>query len=172
MITDRISLNLAYIYLSQLQNTTGTITDIELVKIPFDKNYTKGTTRFSMLSDMHTYIQNNAQLIKFSDLECKPLSLYELKALNIVIDNSAKNFVYSENRVFKTKSININQGALDILNKSYIPKFIEVLNQFNDLRVNEYIKLQNLYIDCGYIHRFFEEDYKKLQELYKKNKTI
>jgi hypothetical protein len=171
MITDRISLNLAYLYLRQFENTIGKITDIEMVKIPLASNTSKGLTRFANLADALTFIQANTPLIPFDKLDCSPLSLYEIKAINVETDNSNKNFIYSEDKVFKTKSTNVNQAGLDILNKSYMPNYIKVLNQFNEIKFNEYIELQYTYIDCGYINTFFIEDYQELLALYKKYKN-
>jgi len=171
MISDRISLNLAYIYLRQFENTIGKITDIEMNKIPMVGNTNKGLTRFSDLPSVLTFIQNNAPLVPFDKLDCGPLSLYEIKAINVVIDNANKNLVTSDNRVFKTMSANVNQAGLDILNTQYIPEYLKVLNTFNEIKTNEYIELQFDYIDCGYINTFFEEDYIKVQELYKKYKN-
>lgn len=172
MIVDRISLNLAYIYLKQFEETIGKITDIELSKTPFDSNRTKGLSRFNSTSEMRTWIQQNAPLISFDKLDCKPMALYEIKSFNVVIGNATKNFVYNDNRTFKTLSVNVNQTGLEILNKSYMPIFLEVLKQFNEIRLDEYILLQYTYIDCGYIYTFFIEDYQQLQQLYKKYKTL
>ena len=172
MITDRISLNLAYIYLSQVEETIGTLTDIELTKTPFNINRTKGPQRFQSLAELKTYIQHNAPLIPFDKLDCQPLALYEVKSFNTIISNATKNFIYNEDRVFKTKSENVNATGTEIMNQSYVPKFLEVLKQFNEIRLDEYILLQYKYIDCGYIYTFFLEDYRQLQQLYKKYKTL
>lgn len=172
MITDRISLNLAYLYLRQFENTIGKITNIELTKIPLASNTSKGLTRFTDLTHVLTFIQENTVLIPFDKLDCNPLSLYEIKAINVETDNSNKNFIYNEDKVFKTKSNNVNQTGLDILNKSYMLNYLKILNQFNEIKLDEYIQLQYTYIDCGYINTFFLEDYKELQELYKKYKNI
>lgn len=172
MITDRISLNLAYIYLKQFEETIGQITDIEITKTPFDSKVVKGLQRFNSTSELLSYIKQNAPIIPFSRLDCKPLALYEIKAFNVVIDNATRNFVYNDSRVFKTASQNVNKTGLEIMNQSYIPAFIKVLNQFNEIRLNEYILIQYTYIDCGYISTFFIDDYQQLQDLYKKYKSI
>lgn len=172
MITDRISLNLAYIYLSQVEETIGTLTDIELTKTPFNNNTTKGLQRFQSVAALKKYVQTDAPLIPFDQLDCNPLNLYEVKSFNVIINNATKNFVYNDNRVFKTKSDNVNSTATEIMNKSYMPYFLEVLKRFNDIVLDEYILLQYTYIDCGYIYTFFIEDYEKLQELYKKYKRL
>lgn len=172
MITDRISLNLAYIYLKQFEETIGKITDIEISKTPFDVNRTKGLSRFNSISELLNYIQQNVPLIPFDKLDCKPLAIYEIKSFNVQISNSSKNYVYSDERVFKTNSINVNSTGLEILNKSYMPIFLQLLSQFNEIRLDEYILLQYTYIDCGYINTFFIEDYQLLQQLYKKYKLI
>ena len=60
---------------------------------------------------------------------------------------------------------------MDILNKQYVPEFLEVLNEFNNFILSEYILLQYTYIECGYIEVFFGVSMEKLEELYKKYKN-
>ena len=172
MITDRISLNLAYIYLTQVEENTGMLIDIELTKYTILHNVTKGIVRFKNLVAFKKYINSNAPLIKFDKLDCQPLNLFELKAFNIVLNNSKKNFIYNDNRIFKTKNPDINNANLDILNKSYMPKFKSIDNEFKKLKLDEYIIQQLTYIDCGYIYTFFSNDYQQLRELFKKYKNI
>lgn len=171
MITDRISLHIAYIYLTQVEETMGKLSNIEFSKRTLTKNVTKGLKRFANLKEFKTYIKTQAPLIAFDKLDCQPVSLYELKAFNIITPQNNKNFVYSDNRTFKLTS-RLNDTGLQILNRSYIPKFNKVLQQFQNLEFDEYIIQQYTYIDCGYIYTFFNEDYQQLRDLYKKYKNI
>lgn len=174
MITDIISLNIAYVYLSQIQQSVGDVTDIELVKTAFTDSSRKGLPRFSNLAALKSYININAPLVPFNKLDCGPISLYEVKALNVIGADSTKNFFTrsdSPTSNFVKKSTNTGMDfALEILNKSYMPEYLKILNQFNKIRFDEYILIQYEYIDCGYINTFFAEDYANLETLYKKYK--
>lgn len=171
MITDRISLHIAYIYLTQVEETIGKISNIGFSKKTLNSNNTKGLKRFTDLKQFKKFIQVDAPLIPFDKLDCQPLSLYELKAFNIQTPQNNKNFVYSDNRTFKLFS-NLNKTGLEILNRSYVPQFNKILKQFKKLEFDEYIIEQYTYIDCGYIYTFFSEDYQQLRDLYKKYKNI
>jgi len=174
MITDRISLNLIYIYLDQFQSNQGVIDNIQVsVKLKLEGN-TK-TIKFSNLDNLKEFINQFAPLTNLSDISCFPLRLFELKSFNTVIDygesNSNKNMVINNERIFTTTSRNIDSANLDILNKSYVPSFIQVMNAFDNLNRTEYILDQNNYIDCNYIQVYFEEQLAKIIELYKKYKN-
>jgi|TARA_B110000090_G_C13247754_1_gene395128 hypothetical protein len=174
MITDRISLNLIYIHLDQFQSNQGPIDNIQIsVKLKLESN-TK-TINFSSLENLNEFINQFAPLTGVSDIACFPLRLFELKSFNTVIDfgesSSNKNTVINNERVFTTTSNNIDAANLDILNKSYMPAFIKVMNAFDNLTRTEYILDQNNYIDCNYIQVYFEEQLVKVIELYKKYKN-
>ena len=79
--------------------------------------------------------------------------------------------VINNERNFTTTSRNIDAANLDILNKSYVPSFIQVMNAFDNLTKTEYILDQNNYIDCNYIQVYFEGQLTKVIELYKKYKN-
>lgn len=174
MITDRISLNLIYIHLDQFQNNQGPIDNIQIsVKLKEDNN-TK-TISFSNLTNLNEFINQFAPLTNLTDISCFPLRLFELKSFNVTVDygesGSNKNYIISNERTFTTTSNNIDTANLDILNKSYVPAFIEVMNAFDNLNKTEYILDQNNYIDCNYIQVYFENQLVKVIELYKKYKN-
>jgi len=175
MITDRISLNLIWIYLDQYQSNSGPIDSIEISLTQHASRTTKGIPSFATLNDLKTFINQNAPLTNFDKIECKPLNLYELKSFNVTLPMTGsltnKNFVINNNRTFQTDSKNLNKANMDVLNKGYVPLFKEVLKAFEDLKLDEYILLQYTYIDCGYIQVYFNDVLGKVQELYKKYKN-
>ena len=176
MITDRISLNLAYIYLSKFQSNEGPISDILLWKTLYDYPGTKLETRFSSLSDFKTWIDQVAPMKSFIDLECFPLAIYELMSFTVTktiygVDSttSNKNVVSNDNRLFKTNSDNINTASLLLFNdtkESYMKFFKDLLKEFNELKLDEYILIQREYIDCKYIEVYFEKSLAALEALY------
>lgn len=171
MITDRISLHIAYIYLKQFEEITGPISNIDFSKKTLFGNIPKTGPPFNNLVAFKTFIDTEAPLVAFDRLDCQPLSLYELKSLNVTIDG-VNSFIYSDKGIFKTSHQNVSQVSLDVLNVSYRNKFNKILAQFNTLQFDEYILQQYTYIDCKYIFTFFNEDYQKLRELFKKYKKL
>lgn len=175
MITDRISLNLIWIYLDQFQSNTGVIDTIRVSVKPHVPGPTKSIPAFQDLNSLKQFIDQNAPLSNLDNLECKPLNLYELKSFNVTLplvgSTTNKNFVVNNNRVFQTDSNNINKANMDILNKGYVPAFKEVLDAFEGLELDEYILVQYTYVDCGYIQVYFNDLLEKVQQLYKKYKN-
>lgn len=171
MITDRISLHIAYIYLQQFEEITGPISDISFSKKTLFENTTKTKPDFSNLTAFKTFIDTEAPLVAFDRLDCQPLSLYELKSLNVNI-NGVNSFIYNDGGIFKANHQVVSQVSLDVLNVSYYKEFNKILAQFNTLQFDEYILQQYTYIDCKYIFTFFNEDYQKLRELFKKYKKL
>tara|TARA_R110002096_G_scaffold279062_1_gene473236 strand:+ start:202 stop:729 length:528 start_codon:yes stop_codon:yes gene_type:complete len=174
MITDRISLNLIYIHLDQFQSNKGPINNIQIsVKLKLESN-TK-TIHFSSLENLNEFINKFAPLTGVGNIACFPLRLFELKSFNTVIDygesSSNKNTVINNERTFTTTSRNIDTANLDILNKVYVPAFLQVMDAFNNLTRTEYILDQNNYINCNYIQIYFEGQLSKVIELYKKYKN-
>ena len=171
MITDRISLNLIWIYLDQFQSNQGPVDDIS-IRYHSNEDSTVRKIIFANLDELNTHIQANAPLSNFNDIECFTLNLYELVKFNTVIDiggtTSNKNIVsLDSDGSYTTNSFNINQANLDIINISYASKYREVYKQFKDLILDEYIIMQKMYIDCGYIQVYFEAQLIELQELYR-----
>ena len=137
MVTDRISLNLAYLYLRDFEAIEGQLSEITFRKTMYDYPGSKLETSFASLNDFKYWIDFNAPLIAFDDLECFPLSIYELVSVNVIKPVTNKNKVISDNRVFRTASENINSASLIILNQNYMQNFLKVLNQFNQLKLDD-----------------------------------
>lgn len=173
MIVDRITLNLIALYLDQFQQNQGTIDSIEVTKVTKSFGSPKSLVAFPNLQSFKTFVNQNAPLIPTEDVECFPLSLYELKSFNVTVDlgesTSNKNFVINNNRTFKTDSRNI-QSANMIIMQEYVKEFLVVLKQFDELIIYEYIQDQYTYIDCGYIEVLFNDAMNRILELYKKYK--
>jgi hypothetical protein len=176
MITDRISLNLIYIYLDQFQSNQGPLDNIQIsVRKILDKN-TK-TINFSSLDNLEEFIEEFAPISSIYEMQCRPMSLmlFELKSFNTIVDygetNSNKNTISSTEREFDTRSRNIHRANLDILNKSYMPLFLETMKGFNNFAKNEYILHQIQYIDCKYIEVYFKDQLNEIIKLYKKYKN-
>lgn len=173
MITDFITLNLIAIYLGKFESNQGDVNRIHISVRSQESNVTK-TIEFSSIENLKEF----AQLVdvNFSKVDCSDLKIYELKGFNTTIDlggsTSNKNVVENTNRKFIQDSKNINAANMDILNKLYIPAFLDVYNKWLNLQLNEYIIRQRKYIDCGYIQVYFEEDLLMLKNLYKKYKKI
>ena len=173
MITDRITLNLISLYLDQFQQNQGTISSIEVSKVTKSFGSPKSLVAFPDLQSFKLFVNQNAPLIMTEEVECFPLSLYELKSFNVTVDlggtTSNKNFVINNNRVFTTDSSNIAPANMIIM-QEYVKEFLAVLKQFNDLVIGEYIQDQYTYIDCGYIEVYFNAAMDRILELYKKYK--
>jgi len=173
MITDRISLNLAYIYLERFQAIEGTLSNIVFRKTLYDDNTTKLETSFASLSTFKSWIDLNAPIKPFEDLECFPLAIYELIKFDVIKSITNKNTIVSNNRTYETNSSNINSASLELLNTNYMLYFLKTLSEFNQLKLDEYILVQREYIDCKYIQVYFQNSLDKLLQLYKdyKNRT-
>lgn len=173
MVTDRISLNLAYLYLRDFEAVNvGKIDQIVFRKTMYDYPGSKLETSFTSLNDFKYWIDLNAPLIPFDDLECFPLSIYELIKVNIVSDITDKNTIVNNNHRFETASGNINSASVDVtLNQNYMQNFLKVLNQFNQFKLDEYILIQRDYIDCKYIQVYFQNELDTLLKLYNEYKN-
>ena len=158
MITDRISLNLAYIYLERFQAIEAPqygLSNIEFRKTSYDGTTTKLETSFASLSAFKSWIDLNAPIKPFEDLECFPLAIYELIKFDVIKSVTNKNTVRSNNRTYESSSSNINPASLDLLNTNYMLYFLKTLSEFNQLKLDEYILVQREYIDCKYIQLYF-----------------
>ena len=173
MITDRISLNLIALYLDQFEQNQGKIDSIEISVFNRFTNTSKGLISFANISTLEAYIAQNGPIIPTADTACFPLNMYELKSFNVTIDlgdsESNKNLVINKDRIFQTDSANIESANMLIM-KEYIKEFNNLLKQYNDLIIDEYIFNQYMYIDCGYIEVHFGSSYERILELYKKYK--
>ena len=134
MITDRITLNLIALYLDQFQQNQGTIDSIEISKVTKSFGSPKSLVAFQDLNAFKQFVRQNAPLIMTEEVECFPLSLYELKSFNVTIDlgesTSSKNFVINNNRTFQTDSKNIASANMIIL-QEYVKEFYVNLNTYS-----------------------------------------
>jgi hypothetical protein len=170
MISDRISLNLAHLFLNRVHQSQGHVTDILLAKAVKSSNTVKTSPRFATLQSFKSFIQTETPITPFKEIDCFDLALYELKSFKHY--DSVKDVYYTvENRGsgFITKG-NLNKALLEDLSLNYSASFTEVKNRYKELKINEYILLQEDYIDCGYIEVYFQDDLENLKKLYKKYK--
>lgn len=182
MITDRISLNLLYIYLKRVEANEGPINDIIISHRSNREDASEKTLpRFSDLSSVWEFINKETSPGGFNNIHCLNLGLYRLKSFIIDKDKSAKvaeksNFLVkaaTENK-FKTTGKLTKTSQRD-LETGYMPRFREIESKWKEFILNEYIKEQVKYIDCGYIEVYFEEaieDLKKLYNKYRENRSI
>jgi hypothetical protein len=182
MITDRISLNLLYIYLKRVEANEGPIQEIIISHRSNREDTVERTLpRFDNLSSIWNFINTETSPGGFNNIHCMNLGLYRLKSFIIDKDKSAKvteksNFLVKStvNDSFKTNG-NLRKLTRRDLEIGYMPKFREVEKKWKEFILNEYIKEQVKYIDCGYIEVYFEdaiEDLKKLYNKYRENRSI
>jgi len=182
MITDRISLNLLYIYLKRVEANEGPIKDIIIShRSNKDDRVEKTLPRFSSLTEIWEFIKKETSPGGFNNIHCMNLGLYQLKSFIVDKDKSPKakyksNFVVTaqENGSWKTTG-NLRGSTHKDLKIGYSPRFEEVKKGWNKFILSEYIKEQVKYIDCGYIEVYFEsaiKDLKKLYNKYRENRSI
>ena len=175
MITDRISLNLLYIYLKRVEANEGPIQDIIIShRSNREESSEKTLPRFDNLSSIWNFINSETSPGGFDNIHCLNLGLYRLKSFIIDKDKSAKvaeksNFLVkaSTENEFKTTG-KLTKSSQRDLKAGYLPKFKEIEKKWREFILNEYIKEQVKYIDCGYIEVYFEDAIKDLQKLYNK----
>lgn len=174
MITDRISLNLAYIYLKRVEANEGPILDIILSYKHFKNDSTNTIPRFSNLTDLWNFIGSETSPGGFEKIHCLNLGIYELKSFLIDKDKSSNvkeksNFLVKrkEGAGFVTNGA-ISKSTTRDLDVGYIPRFDEVYKKWKEMIQNEYINIQEDYIDCGYIEVYFKDAIDGLKKLYNK----
>lgn len=174
MITDRISLNLAYIYLKRVEANEGPIQDIILSYKHFKNDSTNTIPRFSNLTDLWNFIGSETSPGGFEKIHCLNLGIYELKSFLIDKDKSSNvkeksNFLVKrkEGAGFVTNGA-ISKSTTRDLDVGYIPRFDEVYKKWKEMIQNEYINIQEDYIDCGYIEVYFKDAIDGLKKLYNK----
>ena len=178
MISDRITLNLAYVYLKRIQSNEGTVSDILItVKNP-DNPVKKALKRFNSISELKSFtdIEAPPMSVEGETLSCMRMSLYELKSFNIKkIIGEKIGIIPIKNEIsirkFKTRG-EITRVSMSDINEGYYPNYLEVDKQLKGLNANEYIKKQNTYIDCGYIDGDLAVDISALKDMYKKYKIV
>jgi hypothetical protein len=169
MILDRISLNIALKYLNQFQQNEGPVFNILFSIKEHHDNITK-TVKFENIDVLRAFIERWANPSGFENLDCKSLNLFELKSFSFDKNRTNKNLVYNSGEVFVTKTQNINEISILNLNNGYLIDMIEVKQLHNSFKLDEYILLQNDYIECGYISIYFQSSVEKLKKLYYKYK--
>lgn len=169
MITDRISLNIALKYLDQFEQNDGEVIDILFSRRLHDRQ-TADTVKFDNIEVLKAFIAKYAKVITFRDADCMSLSHYQLKMFTVLKNNTDKNLVFLDGVQYKAKAKNITPAVLENLNNGYLKTHSEVYSAFRDIMINEYILIQEEYIDCGYIEIHFPEAMERLKQLYNKYK--
>jgi hypothetical protein len=182
MITDRISLNLLYIYLKRVEANEGPIKDIIISHRSNREDLIEKTLpRFENLTQIWNFINKETSPGGFDNIHCLNLGLYRLKSFIVDKDKNAKvkeksNFLVRSkgDGGFHTTG-NLRGSTHKDLKIGYSPRFKEVEKKWKEFILNEYIKDQVKYIDCGYIEVYFEaaiKDLKKLYDKYRENRSI
>jgi hypothetical protein len=169
MVLDRISLNVALKYLDQIQQNEGPVFNMLFSMREHHTDVTK-TVKFENIDVLIAFIERWANPSGFENLDCKSLNLFELKSFSFDKNLTDKNLVYNSGVEFITKTSNINEISILNLNKGYLIDMIEVKELFNSFKINEYILMQDTYIECGYISIYFQSSIEKLKQLYYKYK--
>lgn len=169
MILDRISLNIALKYLDQIQQNEGPVFNMLFSVKEHHTDVTK-TVKFEDIDVLIAYIERWAKPSGFENLDCKSLNLFELKSFSFDKNNTDKNLVYNSGEEFFTKTSNVNEISILNLNRGYLVDMIEIKELFDTFKIDDYILLQNNYIDCGYIALHFQSSVEKLKQLYYKYK--
>lgn len=169
MITDRISLNIIFKYLDQFQQNEGPVSHIRLSRREHIR-ITEKCADFGDLDYLTAFINKYAPIVTFKDEDCSMMGLYELKSFNVHKNGTANNLIYLDNGQFVTKSLNINKNSVENLNLNYSKQILEIKSVFSEILINEYILIQEEYIDCGYIEIHFQDAMDRLKELYNKYK--
>lgn len=169
MIIDRISLNIIYNNLYQIQQNEGMVSNIN-VTVRFYSRISSTSTVIENLEVLRTFIDKYAPISTFVDEDCSVMGLYKLNKFSIYKNGTNNNLVYFDTDKFITKSTNINKISVDDLNLKYFSQLEEIKSVFGDIALDEYILNQEEYIDCGYIEIHFQEAMDKLKILYDKYK--
>ena len=176
MITDIITLRLVSVKLHQFKNLNAE-TNISgiLLESRSNESDVKTSRTFNTLADLDAEIATFPLQPDWDNIQCFRLNLYFLKRFTMTSPNTSTTPVQYEptTRRFATTSQNVELAAMDVLNtgtNSYLAKYNEILSVWNKLQLDEYIKIQRNYIDCGYIEVYFINTINYLMELYKKER--
>lgn len=170
MLTDRISLILAYGYLYGASTTEGTISNIVF---SYTNQFTTNTTskKFNSLADLASQIDLVAPIMSINQAECTNMGIYELKSFNIQSGKGTYGFVQNTTSGWKTTQSSFNAAVLDSFNQ-YQSTFNQAEELYNKVYLQEYIQQQYQYIDCGYIQTLYGPIIDQIQILYQKYKRI
>lgn len=169
MITDRISLNIALKYLNQFEQNDGEVIDMLFSRKMHDRRG-ESTVKFDNIDTLKSFIDRYTPIITFRDEDCMSLSHYELKAFTVLKNGTNKNLIYLDGDLFKSKARNITPSLIENLNTGYKILHNTIYEVFKSIMINEYILMQEDYIDCGYIEIHFPEAMERLKQLYNKYK--
>lgn len=182
MITDRISLNLLYLYLKRVEANEGPIKEIIIShRSNREDTMEKTLPRFQNLTSIWQFINKETSPGGFDNIHCMNLGIYELKSFIVDKDKSAK-VAEKSNFLVKSKGDgsfhttgNLRKSTHRDMTGGYSVRFKEVEKKWREFILSEYIKDQVKYIDCGYIEVYFKEaidDLKELYNKYRENRSI
>ena len=176
MITDIITLRLVSAKLHQFKNLSAetTISGI-LLESSSNESDVKTSRTFNTLAELDAEIATFPLQPDWEDIQCFQLNLYFLKRFTMTSPNTSTTPIQYEpaTRRYTTTSQNVELAAMDVLNagiNSYLAKYNEILSTWHKLQLDEYIRIQRNYIDCGYIQVYFINTINYLMELYKKER--
>lgn len=171
MITDIISLRYISQHLHKFQKLSdgSYISDILIERR--DNTSIIATSSSFELKGLDALISAYSLTFDFNKINCYYLSLYFLKRFTITLGDGSKTVVQLEPSSIKnvTTSRGVQKGAMTTLNRginSYLTKYNEIYNEWDRLKVDEYIARQTKYIDCEYIEIYPLDVVNFLKELY------
>ena len=172
MIVDRITLVLAYIYLDNFRAFGGEVDSILILKENKFRNSTKTLAKMNM-NELGDYIQNIAPITTKTNVErnCIDQCLYSLRSFNFTIDGATRFIEYRDGFGWIAKDADkINAMQFSQLSE-YTKKLNGVRRIYDELYIDEYIRAQTDYIDCGYIQQMFSSAIEEILQLYNTYKT-
>jgi len=167
MITDRITLNLALIYLNIIDSNIGSVSNIKVSSRSHYSNSSKNINSFGSLNDLRNYISTEAPLTTAMEMQCHPLSIYELKGFKI--KGETQNITITSTGTSFNVRGDVSSIVTNKLNE-YISKFADVKRVFIELDPTKYISGQGSYVDCMYIQMYFGTALEEVKKLYIKYK--
>lgn len=172
MIVDRITLVLAYIYLDNFRAFGGDVNEILILKENKFRNSTKTLVKMNM-DELGDYIQNIAPITTRTNVErnCIDQCLFSLRSFNFSVDRANRFIEYREGTGWLSNDLD----KINAMQFSQLSEYTKTLNKvrkiYTELYLEEYIKAQNEYIDCGYIHQMFNSSIEEILQLYNTYKT-
>lgn len=177
MLTDRISLVLAYSYLKGVKNTYAGCEILD-ASFRYSNSFSVIKTTSGLVSDlskMPALIDELAPPMTISDAECPTLGLstmglYELRSFTIQFNTG--NVAILQNKgnigqpIWNTSSSDVFGLTIDDLNE-YQQRYNEIANLYLHVYDNEYINKQLAYVDCKYIQILFGPIIDQINEKYK-----
>ena len=170
MLSDRISLILAYGYLYGASTTEGTIGNI---LFSYTNKFTdvNKTKTFSTLDELASQIDLVAPIMSINQAECTSMGIYQLKSFNAKPASGSYAYVRNTSSGWSTTQSGFNPMVLDSFNE-YQTTFDQIKDLYSRVYLQEYILKQYTYIDCGYIQTLYGPIIDQIQILYQKYKRI